>query len=208
MMENQEVYGPYIKAMYPSGNVIDLLNPTADQIDWWDIAIALSRIWRFGGGTDEFYSVAEHSLWVMRRAVMGDAKLALLALLHDAHEAYTGDIITPMKRAAAVQNGHLGLEKIQTRLDRLINAKAGLPQVASQQCNEAIKEYDFLAFATECRDLRPFAPKLATIEPHPDTIVPAGIESADAVAHDFILALRSFGIDCPRWRPSVEQKAA
>lgn len=66
-----------------------------------DIAHALSNICRFNGHSSAFYSVAEHSInvaaLVMRERPL-DHVTALGALLHDAHEAYLGDVITPLKR--------------------------------------------------------------------------------------------------------------
>jgi len=78
-----------------SGIKFDLLNPTPEQIKLIDIAHSLSMTNRFNGHTQFPYSVAQHSLAV---AEMVDAPYKLGALLHDAGEAYIGDIITPIKR--------------------------------------------------------------------------------------------------------------
>lgn len=77
-----------------SGLIVDLLNPTADMISIVDIASALSKICRFGGHSNDFYSVAQHSVIV---ANMAPAYLCKEALLHDAAEAYLGDVIKPLK---------------------------------------------------------------------------------------------------------------
>ena len=66
-----------------------------------DIAHALSLICRYGGHIPEFYSVADHSLNVLERLVaMGitDRRILLMGLLHDAEEAYLGDMPSPIKR--------------------------------------------------------------------------------------------------------------
>lgn len=80
-----------------SGKEINLLNPCEDDIDIFDIAQALSNICRFGGHLNQFYSVAQHSILVMAIVEPWNADLALEALLHDATEAYLGDVISPLK---------------------------------------------------------------------------------------------------------------
>jgi len=70
-------------------------DPRPDEIYIKDIAHHLSLICRFGGATPWFYSVAEHSLWVSKLSAPPDR---LWGLLHDAAEAYLGDIIRPVKR--------------------------------------------------------------------------------------------------------------
>lgn len=71
------------------------LDPRAEEIDIADIAHALSLICRYGGHAIQFYSVAEHCV-LMSQAVSEPSKK--WALLHDAAEAYLGDIIRPLKR--------------------------------------------------------------------------------------------------------------
>lgn len=71
------------------------LDPRVEDIDPLDIAHALGHLCRYGGHTRRFYSVAEHCV-LMSRAVSPGNKLA--ALLHDATEAYVGDMIRPLKR--------------------------------------------------------------------------------------------------------------
>lgn len=65
------------------------------QIDISDICHALGRIQRFLGHTNFPITVLQHSLAV---AACVPQELRLEALLHDAAEAYTGDIPTPLKK--------------------------------------------------------------------------------------------------------------
>lgn len=68
-----------------------------------EIAQAISRACRFNGHTANFYSVAEHSVHVSRevqRLGFGP-RTALAALLHDGEEAYTGDVVRPLKEYLA-----------------------------------------------------------------------------------------------------------
>lgn len=86
---------PYVNLMRP-----DRLHPEDIRIE--DIAHNLARINRFCGALQ--YSVAEHSVLasdMVWRLYSKDDKeklsaLRLQALLHDAHEAYLGDIVTPV----------------------------------------------------------------------------------------------------------------
>jgi len=101
-----------------SGIKFDLLNPTPEQIKLIDIAHSLSMTNRFNGHTQFPYSVAQHSLAV---AEMVDAPYKLGALLHDAGEAYIGDIITPVKcllpKAKEIEN--CILDVVFTRYDAI-----------------------------------------------------------------------------------------
>lgn len=68
--------------------------PTVEDIDPIDIAHALSLLCRYNGHVTQFYSVAEHCV-LMSHAVAPEH--ALWALLHDATEAYVGDMVRPLK---------------------------------------------------------------------------------------------------------------
>lgn len=82
-----------------SGKYFDLANPRPDQFDFADIAGALSKICRFGSQCESFYSVAEHLVNCRRVAASDklsrDAQLAVL--MHDATEAFVGDMVKPLK---------------------------------------------------------------------------------------------------------------
>jgi len=79
-----------------SGKTFDFLDLKPINIDISDIAHALSQLCRFNGHTDRFYSVAEHSLYV---SSLVHPNYAIYGLLHDAAEAYIGDMTTPLKSA-------------------------------------------------------------------------------------------------------------
>lgn len=85
---------------YPAGLWFDFADPRPEHIDLDDIATALARVCRFGGHVPRHCSVAEHAClvsWLVVEA--GHPELALPALHHDDHEAYTGDLPTPLKNA-------------------------------------------------------------------------------------------------------------
>lgn len=77
-----------------SGTRFYPLNPKIESILIEDIAFALSNTCRYGGHT-QFYSVAEHSCIVADNL---PPALKLLGLLHDATEAYLGDMVRPLKQ--------------------------------------------------------------------------------------------------------------
>lgn len=84
-----------------TGRYIDVLNPDTGDIVIEDIAHGLAMICRYGGHVAAHYSVGEHSLNVAAqlRRMFGDEHLALAGLLHDASEAYLGDVVRPLKHA-------------------------------------------------------------------------------------------------------------
>lgn len=82
------------------GRVIDILDPKPEDIKIEDIANALSKLCRFNGIIKDFYSVAQHCCSCVDMAVsegVSDKKKLLALLLHDASEAYCGDVIRPLK---------------------------------------------------------------------------------------------------------------
>lgn len=114
-----------------------------------EIAHSLAIINRFTGHTSRPYSVAEHSLLVSRIAASEGASpvAQLAALLHDAHEAYIGDLASPVKWTI----GHAWdeLEHIQQ-----ITLQTELGIRAAMVAHRAdIKRWDLIALATERRDL-------------------------------------------------------
>lgn len=98
-----------------SGLEVNAQNPTSYMISIEDIAFSLARIRRFNGHTDANCSVALHSVIVSHNV---PDELALYGLLHDAHEAYTGDISTPFKNRIN--------RAIEDKFDDVIYPKFGL----------------------------------------------------------------------------------
>jgi len=94
------------------------LDPRAEDVDIIDIAHALSMLCRYTGHCKDFYSVAEHCVYVSRCV---PEEHALQGLMHDAQEAYCNDIARPLKRFI------LNYEEIEGRNWRVIAEKFGLP---------------------------------------------------------------------------------
>lgn len=115
---------------------VDFLEPRLETINITDIAHALAITNRFSGHTMFPYSVAQHSVLA---AVAAPFSLQLEALLHDAHEAYVGDMPTPLK--------HLMPEyqELEGRMELAVRTKFGLPWNMSPE----VKHIDRRMLATE-----------------------------------------------------------
>lgn len=126
------VFDSMSKGIFQSftGKIIDLANPSPSMIDIEDIAQALSMTCRFGGHCRDFYSVSEHCVHAVELALGGfsgtyvnpsvaqvtleyrrppSAEILLSLLLHDASEAYVGDVISPLKHLLTGFNDIRGL---------------------------------------------------------------------------------------------------
>lgn len=163
-----------------SGRCALLLSPHPDMVSIDDIAVALSNQCRFLGHVRSFYSVAQHSV-VVSRAVPNF--LALAALLHDAAEAYVGDMPRPLKRHT--ECGSL-FQRLEARWQTTIEYHFGLEEGLLD--HEAIMIADCRALLAEKRDLLPAQsphdwPELG-VQPLDDTIVAVG----PRVAHQMFMA--------------------
>ncbi|GAA4439532.1 hypothetical protein [Phytohabitans houttuyneae] len=110
------------RAFYP-------LDPHVEDIDPVDIAHALSLLCRYGGHVKLAYSVAEHCVLLSHAVAPGNA---LWALLHDATEAYLGDMIRPLKSAMPEYR------QVEDRLAAVIVDRFGLFRV----CPDEVKLAD------------------------------------------------------------------
>jgi 5'-deoxynucleotidase YfbR-like HD superfamily hydrolase len=125
-----------------SGRRLDLLDPTAVDIEIEDIAHGLAFVARWNGQTrgDWPYSVAEHSLLVeeiYRRQGGDQPRWQLAALLHDAPEYVIGDMISPVKAAVGPGYGEL-----DARLTAAVHIRFGLPATLPVAVKKAIKQAD------------------------------------------------------------------
>jgi hypothetical protein len=152
-----------------SGKPFDLLKPQAAQINPLDIAHALSMICRFNGHCYRHYSVAQHSLLVadIIKSQGHDPEIQLLALLHDAAEAYVGDMTRPLKLWLRQDtDGESDYDLVEQGVWHAICAQFGLDPVLP----DCIHIADMIALATEKRDLLPDHPTawecLHGITPH------------------------------------------
>src|SRR3954466_10341620 len=122
--------GPYLQTV--SGRWMNPFDPDPEQLDAGDIARALANQCRFGGHSRVFYSVAQHSVIVSRLVEErgGDAEDAFAALMHDATEAYLGDMPHPIKHrsplGAAFKEAEDHLEQV---LAQRFNIKPNVPEI-------------------------------------------------------------------------------
>jgi len=126
-----------------SGISFNLLEPTVEMVHVHDIITGLANNPHFNGHSPRFFSVAQHSILVYHRVKnqFDRPDLSLAALLHDAAEAYTGDIIAPIKVLWPE------FKKIEKKIEQVIFLKFGLdpdlvPQIKPFDLQIQQMEYD------------------------------------------------------------------
>jgi hypothetical protein len=139
---------------HPSGTYFDFADPRPEMVHVEDIARALSQTCRFGGHTKRFYAVAEHALLVHRlvRDVAGP-ELAFAALHHDSHEAYTGDVPTPLKDLIKARAPDVW-DTLTNAIDCAIESRFGIFYAGSLFQHDIIKAADAQALAIEAGFLK------------------------------------------------------
>lgn len=133
-----------------SGLYINPVNPNPEKIKIEDIAHALSQLCRFGGHTNQFYSVAQHCCHVhdfMRDHFDCSENQKLAGLLHDAAEAYLVDLPRPVK-------GQIPQYKeIEYNLMQVIFRKFGVTE--SEDTHVLVKQADDAVLRSEAESFMP-----------------------------------------------------
>lgn len=151
-MITQDIFGCIANTIkVAAGHYVDLANPDPETIDIVSIATSLGRICRFGGHCPRFYSVAEHCAHAFDLAREDGCSTDILkaVLLHDAAEAYIGDVVKPLK---AILPGYAEIEK---RIEAAIAVRFG---VDFESFEPAVKHYDRLMLKAEKIDMWPDDP--------------------------------------------------
>jgi hypothetical protein len=130
--------GPTI--MLHSGAWFDFCAPASSDFTIEDIAHGLSNICRYSGQCRSFYSVAEHSILVSETAVGYEFE----ALLHDAAEAFLGDITRPLKQMLPEY------KRIEAEVERAILDRFGVGLLPPQ-----VKKADLRVLAAEQKQIMP-----------------------------------------------------
>jgi hypothetical protein len=142
-----------------TGKIVNLWDIKQDSIELEDIAHGLAFNCRWNGHTKAWYSIAEHCIRVHDRAT---SDLQLLALFHDAEEAYWGDMIRPLKML--IKTGYPELLEKMKQTRRAIFQKFGIQDGDGYKTldNEELK-WDFQNLILDLKH-KPMSPELAKAE--------------------------------------------
>lgn len=149
-----------------TGGVFDFNYPEEHLFSIYDIAHALSNICRFTGHTNSFYSVAQHCVLV---SMIVPSSVALKGLLHDASEAYLGDVAAPLKALLP------DYRMIEARVERALLMHFGLNPAP----DALIKHADQRALVSEARDLMCRPIELPNVQPVAYRITPLSPNEAE-----------------------------
>ena len=140
--------GPYLQTV--SGRFVNPFDPDPTQLDIGDIARALANVCRFGGHCRSFYSVAQHSVIVSELVEQrgGDVEDTFAALMHDATEAYLGDMPHPIKHRSALGAAHREAEAdLERAIRERFRIKPDVPEI--KRADRALLATERRAFSAE-----------------------------------------------------------
>lgn len=159
-------------------------NEDCGPIELIDIAHALSYLCRFNGHTKRFYSVGEHSLYVSSLLEHHEPAIQAWGLLHDAAEAYLGDMVRPIKQRMpefkAIEN------RLLQRIAKRFDLAWPIPNV--------VFDADDIMLATEFRDLMHSPPQTPLrMQPFP-AVIPHHIGLPDVIRELFMTQAAKLGL--------------
>lgn len=150
-----------------SGATFDYGDAANATITIDDIAVALGNTCRFGGHVRNFYSVAEHEILVANLVyeAAGTREECYAALHHDSHEAFTGDVPSPLKAKIKAEAPRLW-ERLEEECDLALQRNLGVS--AELMRRPIVKRADKLALAIEGYALKPAGTALFGLEDQPE----------------------------------------
>lgn len=128
-----------------TGRKFEFFNCKPEDLAIKDIARALSHICRFTGHVKQYYSVAQHSVLVSEQA-----KNPFLGLMHDASEAFIGDMSRPLKHSLGKTSRYHDADHHITRAMELRWRQLG---VVTAEDKDDLKNVDMRMLVTEAYDL-------------------------------------------------------
>jgi len=161
-----------------SGVMFYPFDPKPEEVRHTDIVQGLVNECRYNGQVPRHLSVAEHSIKVAaitehlltQEAATGNVPedivplACLYALLHDAHEAYTGDLVAPVKPSITNIYG-TPWEQVEAQIQEAIYSAYDLPPLPAE-AEFAIKQADVWMRYCECIVLHPKRAEHFKAPPH------------------------------------------
>lgn len=189
-----------------TGRYVDPFSIKGEDINIRDIAHSLARQCRFNGHVSKFYSVAEHSVrctdyyfdqYVNGVATPEQTVTAFGILLHDASEAYFGDIPRPIKRKLPF------LKDLENNIQTVVEFSLGLSKaiertiITPSSCElykKSIHEADNVLLATEARELgfsvNEWSLEFGPLEDY--YIIPYSVDEAECMFLEYYYSFKEF----------------
>lgn len=130
-----------------SGKKVNLFDPQEVDINIRDISRGLAYNSHFGGQVPKFFSIAEHCLLVcdlMEREGVEDYNLLMAALLHDASEAYLGDMVKPLK--VQMENFQVIENRMQTVIFKKFHLEYERNMKKIKPFDKVAQDFEYMAF--------------------------------------------------------------
>ncbi|KVP39522.1 hypothetical protein [Burkholderia ubonensis] len=133
-----------------TGRHFSFANPHPSMVVLEDVAHALSLINRYTGHTSYAYSVAQHcvAVSVYLEQTGAPLRVQMAGLLHDAHEAYFGDISAPLK-------AFLKVGEFEDRIQAVVAEAFGFTLADMKDSRVKLADLTALAVESESEELMP-----------------------------------------------------
>jgi 5'-deoxynucleotidase YfbR-like HD superfamily hydrolase len=157
--------------MQYGGVSYDIGSLTAHGVRPLDIARALAKLNRYTGHSTEPLSVARHSVYVSKLLDI-NAWEAMYGLVHDVAETVVNDLSWPLKQKLS-KKARMELKFLEAAAEQALFKVLKVPYPMPEEIKKAVKRADWVASATEKRDLLPPCPRDWSMLEEPPTHVSA-----------------------------------